>query len=85
MSHRRSSTAQAVTQTPRRTGAGRFARRCAMEHAPWLAGRKPAASSAPDNPLGQAQRIAIIIPPPSATVQHITIVASDKTAQPQSP
>jgi hypothetical protein len=85
MSHRRSSTAKAVTQTPTRIGAGCFAQRCAMEHEPWLSGSKAPASSAPDNSLGQAQPITIIIRPVPATVQHITIVASDQAAQLQSP
>jgi hypothetical protein len=56
-----------------------------MEHAPWPAGSKAAASSAPDNPLGQAQRFTIIIRPAPVTLQHITIVASDQAAQLQSP
>jgi hypothetical protein len=56
-----------------------------MEHEPWLSGSKAPASSAPDNSLGQAQPITIIIRPVPATVQHITIVASDQAAQLQSP
>jgi len=85
MSHRRSYTAEAVMQTPRRTDAGRFAQRCALDPAPWLAGSKAAASSAPDHPLGQAQCFTIIIRPAPVTLQHITIVASDQAAQLQSP
>jgi hypothetical protein len=82
MSHPRSSTTEVMTQTPIRIGAERFARRCAMEHAPWLADNKPASSS-PYNSLGEAQRL--IIRPAPATVQHITIAASDQAAQLQSP
>jgi hypothetical protein len=54
-----------------------------MELAPWIAGYKAMASSAADNPLGQAQRL--IIRPAPAAVQHITIVASDQAASLQSP
>ena len=71
--------------TPRHIGAGRFARRCAMEHAPWRAGCKAAAPSAPDNPPNRVQRLTIIIRPAPATLPHIAILASDQAAQLQSP
>jgi hypothetical protein len=92
MSHRRSSTAEAVTQTPIRIGAERLARRCAIEHAPWLiehapwlAGSKAVVASALDNPPSRVQRLTIIIQPAPATVPHMAILASDQAAQLQSP
>jgi hypothetical protein len=85
MSYQRSSTAEVITQTPIPVGAERFARRSAMEHAPWLSGNKAVASSDPNNPLGLAQHLITIIRPAPVTVHHITIVASDQAAQLQSP
>ena len=85
MSHRPSATAGFLTPTPIRVGAERFARQCAIEPAPWLAGNKAAASSGPADHHGQSQRLTATTWSAPASAQNIAIVVSDQAAQLQSP